>query len=78
MAVPDFEPRGVEYLYVQMADHIAARIEAGELPSGAKLPGEQELAREYRLGLQTARNALDALRKRGLVVTKPSKGTFVA
>lgn len=65
------------YLYLQVADHIAARIESGELPKGARLPGERDLADEYRVSLQTARRAVEELRDRGLVQTVRVKGTFV-
>jgi len=61
-----------------LADHIAARIEAGELPPGARLPGERDLAAEYQCALGTARRAVEELRRRGLVITLPAKGTFVA
>jgi len=74
-----WEPKeGPDYLYVQMADHIAARIESGELPKGARLPGEQALTEEYQVALSTVRRAVEELRGRGLVVVTPSKGTFVA
>jgi GntR family transcriptional regulator len=78
--LPRFDPDaiGPACLYAGMADHIAARIEAGELPAGARLPGERDLAEEYRVAIGTARRAVVALRQRGLVVTLPAKGTFVA
>ncbi|MEU0797189.1 winged helix-turn-helix domain-containing protein [Amycolatopsis sp. NPDC005961] len=79
MEVPVFNPDdvGLQYVYVAVADHIAARIEAGHLPAGARLPGERELAEEYRVALGTARRALVELRERGLVRTLAAKGTFV-
>lgn len=79
MAVPKFDPEdvGPRYVYAAMADHLAARMEAGELPEGARLPGERELAEEYRVALGTARRAVAELRERGLVTTLPAKGTFV-
>jgi GntR family transcriptional regulator len=74
-----WEPtEGPAYLYVQMADHIAARIESGDLPRGARLPGEQALTEEYGVALSTVRRAIEELRGRGLVIVSPSKGTFVA
>jgi GntR family transcriptional regulator len=78
--VPEFDPeaQGPGYLYLQMADHIAARIDAGELQPGARLPAERDLAAEYRVSLGTARRATAELRERGLVLTLPVKGTFVA
>jgi GntR family transcriptional regulator len=77
--IPPFDPDAGEpgYLWEGVADHIAARIEAGELPPGARLPGERDLATEYGVALMTARRALRALRERGLVRTLPSKGTFI-
>jgi GntR family transcriptional regulator len=79
-AVPPFNPDEGEpgYIWQAVADHIAARIEAGDLPPGARLPGERDLAAEYGVALMTARRALRDLRERGLVRTLPSKGTFIA
>jgi DNA-binding GntR family transcriptional regulator len=77
--VPSFEPDPTSpvYLYLQVAEHVAARIESGELPKGARLPAERDMADEYRVSLQTARRAVEELRDRGLVQTVPVKGTFV-
>jgi GntR family transcriptional regulator len=78
-AVPPFDLDAGEpgYIWQAVADHIAARIEAGDLTPGARLPGERDLAAEYGVALMTARRALKDLRERGLVRTLPSKGTFV-
>jgi GntR family transcriptional regulator len=78
--VPTFDPEanGPAYVYIRMADHIQARIDAGELMTGARLPGERDLAVEYRVALGTARRAVEELRQRGVVTTLPAKGTFVA
>jgi DNA-binding GntR family transcriptional regulator len=65
------------YLWAAVADHVAARIAAGELAPGARLPGERDLAAEYGVAALTARRAVRDLRERGLVVTLPSKGTYV-
>lgn len=75
--VPDFEPSPDAYVYAELADYIAARISAGDLPSGAKLPGERELAETYGVAVGTARRATKELRDRELVKTLPGKGTFV-
>jgi GntR family transcriptional regulator len=69
---------GPEYAYRQVADHLEARIKAGDLAPGARLPGERELAAEYGVALGTVRRALQEMRERGRVVTTPSKGTFIA
>lgn len=78
-AVPPFDPEAGEpsYLWEAVAEHIAARIEVGDLPPGARLPGERDLATEHGVALMTARRAIRDLRERGLVRTLPSKGTFV-
>jgi GntR family transcriptional regulator len=77
--VPRFDPDAGEpgYLWEAVAAHITARIEAGDLPPGGRLPGERDLATEYGVALMTARRAIKDLRERGLVRTLPSKGTFV-
>jgi len=68
---------GPEYAYVQVANHLTARINTGDLTPGARLPGERDLAGEYGVALGTIRRALAEMRERGLVVTTPSKGTFI-
>lgn len=78
MGVPKFDPGDTPgYLYEMMADHIAARIDAGELPPNKPLPSERRLADEYGVSLGTARHATRLLRYRGLVITIRSKGTYV-
>lgn len=75
---PDEEKRTPGYLYARLADHIAARIAAGEIPPGARFPNEREMTAEYGVSIDTVRRATAELRDRGLVVTLPAKGTFVA
>jgi GntR family transcriptional regulator len=75
--VPPFDPNPAAYVYMEVADHLAARITAGELAPGARLAGERELAEEYGVALGTARRAVQELRDRGLVETLPAKGTYV-
>lgn len=84
--IPPYAPNPAAYVYVEVADHLALRIEAGHLddppagalPPGARLPGERDLAEEYGVAVETARRAVRELRDRGLVRTLPAKGTFVA
>ncbi len=78
MTVPPFEPTHLRLMYEQVAEHVAARIEAGELAPGAKLPPERELAAEYGVAYNTMRSAMEILRDRGLVVTMHGRGTYVA
>jgi DNA-binding GntR family transcriptional regulator len=72
------DPNSPVYVYVQVADDIQARIKAGQLQPGARLPGERELADQYRIAYGTARRVIQELRNRGLVQTVASKGTFIA
>lgn len=65
------------YVYMEVADAIARKIADGTLPVGARLPGEQDMAREHGIATHTARRAVRVLRERGLVATLPSKGTYV-
>ncbi|MDC2945669.1 GntR family transcriptional regulator [Streptomyces heilongjiangensis] len=50
----------------------------GDLRPGARLPGERDLAAEYGVAHPKARRTTRELRERGLVVTVPAKGAFVA
>ena len=79
MSVPpfDLEAGGPAYVYAKLADHLAARIETGDLPAGSKLPGERDLADEYGVAVATVRRAIQDLRDRELVVTLPAKGSYV-
>lgn len=76
--VPKFQPDHIGYLFQQVADHLTARIQAGDLVSGKPLPAERQLADEYEVSLGTLRHAARLLRDSGVVVTVPSKGTYVA
>lgn len=78
--LPPFEPDSLEpgYLYIRVADHLEGRVRLGALRSGARLPGERDLAMEYGVSIGTVRRATEVLRERGVVVTLPAKGTFVA
>lgn len=66
-----------EYIYVQLADDLAKRIERGEFPVGAKLPSEAELAQDYGTAKMTVRRALEILRERGLIRTLHGRGSVV-
>lgn len=79
MAVQEWNPDddAPGYLYMRLADHIAARIAAGEIPPNARFPNEREMVSEYGVSIDTVRRATAELRRRGLVITLPHKGTFV-
>lgn len=61
-----------------IADHLAARIDAGEFVPGARLAPERDLADEYGVAYLTIRRAMVELRERGLILTVHGKGTFIA
>ncbi|MGA1856023.1 GntR family transcriptional regulator [Azospirillum sp. 11R-A] len=67
------EPLKARRIYLLLRD----RIVAGELPPGARLPGEPALAAEHAVSRVTVRRALDLLDKEGLVQRKAGSGTFV-
>lgn len=75
--VPEFAPQGSQLIYVAVADHVEARIRAGELQPGARLPAERDLAQEYGVAYLTVRRAAQVLRDRGLIETVHGRGTFV-
>lgn len=66
-----------EYVYVQVADDIAAKISRGEYHIGQRLPSETELAESYGVAKMTIRRALEVLRSRGLVRTLHGRGSVV-
>ena len=72
------DPNAPKLVYVQVADHITARIAAGELAPGARLPAERDLAAEYGVAYDTIRRATALLRDRGLILTIVGRGTFVS
>jgi GntR family transcriptional regulator len=73
--VTDWDP--AEYVYVQLAEDLAKRIERGEFSVGARLPSEAELAQDYGTAKMTVRRALDILRDRGLIRTLHGRGSVV-
>jgi GntR family transcriptional regulator len=67
-----------EPLYRQIAEDLRSKIEDGELARGAQLPTEIELGDRYYASRNTVRDAIKWLIARGLVETRPDRGTFVA
>lgn len=74
---PAVDPAAPKLVYLQVADHITARIQAGELAPGARLPAERDLATEYGVSYDTIRRATAVLRERDLIITIVGRGTFV-
>lgn len=67
-----------EKVYLQIARIVRDRIISGELPVGAQVPSGSQMRQEWGVNRLTGAQAVDELRKSGLVVTKPGVGTFVA
>jgi GntR family transcriptional repressor for pyruvate dehydrogenase complex len=61
----------------EVVDRLAAQIMSGQLPVGAKLPSEQEMMKGMGVSRTVVREAVAALRARGLVVTRQGAGAFV-
>jgi DNA-binding transcriptional regulator YhcF (GntR family) len=67
-----------EKVYLQIARIIRDRIIRGELPVGAQIPSGSQMKAEWGVNRLTGAQAVEELRKAGLVITKPGVGTFVA
>lgn len=75
--IRNLDRRGPALVYVAIADDVARRIQAGELRSGDRIPGELEMTETYGVARMTVARAVRELRERGLVQTVRGKGTFV-
>ena len=69
-------PSGV-VLWQQLADQLADEIVKHDLPGGARLPPEPELAAQFNVNRHTVRRAVAALAEIGLVRVEQGRGTFV-
>jgi DNA-binding transcriptional regulator YhcF (GntR family) len=67
-----------EKVYLQIARIIRDRIISGELPVGAQIPSGSQMREEWGVNRLTGAQAVEELRRAGLVVTRPGVGTFVA
>ncbi|MDQ0029942.1 FadR/GntR family transcriptional regulator [Arthrobacter bambusae] len=69
-------PAGISEAIVRRLTELIA---SGEIPSGARLPSEQELAARFDVAPMTVRAALQSLRSNGLVETRRGRhaGTYV-
>lgn len=62
----------------EVVERIAAQITDGQLPAGARLPTEQAMMAAMGVSRTVVREAISALRARGLVNTRQGAGAFVA
>jgi len=75
-----FQPIGDEGRAALVERRIAEAIMGGVLHAGERLPAETDLAQSFGVAPATAREALLALRERGLITTRRGRngGSFVA
>jgi len=66
-----------ERLYERIVNQIEQRIESGDLKVGDQLPSEHELAEQFAVSRTAIREAVKALRQKGLVEIRPGRGTFI-
>jgi GntR family transcriptional repressor for pyruvate dehydrogenase complex len=64
-------------LYEQIVKQIEDSIERGDLKEGDQLPAERELALQFGVSRTAVREAVKALREKGLVEAYPGRGTFI-
>ena len=64
-------------LYEQIVQQVEDSIHRGELKPGDQLPPERELAQQFGVSRTAVREAVKALREKGLVEAYPGRGTFI-
>lgn len=64
--------------YIQLRRRLEAAINEGQLPPGAPLPPEREIAAITKLSRVTVRNAVRPLVEEGLIVQRRGSGSVVA
>ncbi|MBA2604790.1 MAG: PLP-dependent aminotransferase family protein [Acidobacteria bacterium] len=64
-------------LSIRLADAIREHIRSGQLPAGARLPSERDVAKSLGIARTTVSAVFDALRLEGLLVSRTGVGTFV-
>ncbi len=69
---------GRAFLYAHVAEELRRRIVEGDYPSGAAIPTEAALLREFRVSAITVRRAIRELTFEGLLFGRQGLGVFVA
>jgi GntR family transcriptional repressor for pyruvate dehydrogenase complex len=64
-------------LYEQIVQQIEKRFLTGALKVGDRLPPERKLAEQFGVSRTAVREAVKALRQKGLVEIQPGRGTFI-
>ena len=63
--------------YEQIVQQVEESIHKGALKAGDQLPPERELAEQFGVSQTAVREAVKALREKGLVEAYPGRGTFI-
>src|SRR5512137_2609234 len=64
-------------LYEQIVQQVEESIQKGALKPGNQLPPERELAEQFAVSRTAVREAVKALREKGLIEIRPGRGTFI-
>jgi hypothetical protein len=64
--------------WIELADYIETRINAGKPPANEIVPNEQEIAKEYQVKVMTARRAIRRLKNLGLIQNVDGRETYIA
>ncbi|WP_342619546.1 PLP-dependent aminotransferase family protein [Rhodoferax sp. GW822-FHT02A01] len=64
-------------IYQQLADEIERRVTVGQLKPGEHLPPQREFARILGVNLTTITRAFATLQRRGVVASRPGRGSVV-
>src|SRR5678816_3471302 len=77
---PRFSPARRLRTLDDVSGQLRSAILAGEIPEGARLPGERELAERFEVGRPTVREALRSLEALGIVEIRPGRagGAYAA
>lgn len=72
-----YSPIQSSRLYEQIVEQIEKHVLDGVLNPGDKLPSEKELCEQFSVSRTVVREAVRALREKGLVDIQPGRGTFI-
>lgn len=64
-------------LYAQLADAVEQAIESGSLKTGDRLSPHHELAAQLEVNIATVTKAISVLKQKGLVDSRPGRGTLI-
>ena len=65
-------------VFLQITEGVVNAIRSGHLNAGERLPGSRQMAQILAINRKTALLAYDELSAQGWVISRSSKGTFVA